>query len=343
MKSTNTKEKITNNTLYKAAMYDAGIEYLKITKLISQEKAKRIRKTLLTKEPFMQKVARFQKDIKDLKEAEKIFVRLISFLNKAAKYQGYKNFAEKIAANAKIPRRVFKNILPDSKIIINFLNKKVEFKKDIPKEYWTEHYLQSPKHFTLTKYKIPEEIYLLLEKYDPDLEKLTKKIKVKEITNDDNAFCKYNKNKDICEIFCPKGTKTLPSVFTFLHELGHARHNLTLKEKEKSVYKKEKYAHKFSINLAKKIFPEDEYWAYIWLRAKDLIVNGVFEYTIYSKQSSRPSKTYAELNNLFLNKKDQKENYYYLTDKNLIHHNGQYLTSAAAFMQSLKEIYLGKS
>ncbi len=344
MKNKNNKEKITQNTLYKATMYDAGLEYLKIIKLIPKEKAKSIRKILITNDSFTNKVAGFQRYAKDLKEAEAVFANLIKILNKASKYQGYKNFAEKIAADANIPNNILKNVIKDSKILIDFLNKKVKFKKNIPKEYWTEHYTQCASHSTQTEYKIPEEIYSLLKKYDPDIEKLTKKIKVKEIKGDENPFCRYDKEKDMCKIFCSKGTQALPGVFTFLHELGHAKQHLTSKKEiEISGYEKEKYAHKFSINLAEKIFPKEEYLAYLWFRAKEIIVNGVFEYIIYSKQPNKPSKTYAELQNLFLGKKDQKENYYYLVNKNIIHKNGEYLTSAASFIQASKETYLKQS
>jgi hypothetical protein len=59
------------NIYYKAALFDAAIELQKIRNLIPEEKANKIRKILVAKISYKQKLKRFEAYKKDLKEAEK--------------------------------------------------------------------------------------------------------------------------------------------------------------------------------------------------------------------------------------------------------------------------------
>ncbi|BCX14768.1 MAG: hypothetical protein KatS3mg088_451 [Patescibacteria group bacterium] len=332
------------NIYYKAALFDAAIELQKIRNLIPEEKANKIRKILVAKISYKQKLKRFEAYKKDLKEAEKYFCKFTDFLKKSSVHKGYKNFIDELAKNNKIPQKNLENLVKDSQKITSFINQKVRFKKGLPKEYWSEHYLTFPKHKSQKEYQL-EEVYKIWQESDPLAKEIIKKIK---IIKDEEASCLYNKNKKIFEIRCSLKYKTIPSIFTFIHELGHARQEMEMIKENKNHllltnYQKEKYAHRFALELARKIAPEEEFWAYLWFKTKDLIVNGLFEYFIYKNNAKKPSKLYANLHNQFYGQKYQKENYYYLTLKPILLENGRFFITAISFIQAFKEIIIQRN
>jgi len=324
---------------HKAALYDAAIELHKIRSSITPKKAKRIRKILLLKTTYDRKMTKLKKYQPELKETEKSFIKFTEFLNKSFRFKGYQNFIEETVAKSKIPPKIAKKIVKDSDLVTSFLNNKVKFKKDTPPEYWSEYYLPFPPHSSQKQYDIPEGIYKFWKKIDPTAEKIIEKIEIKRKREEESPSCTYNEKRGIFEIRCTLKTKTLPELFTFLHELGHAKQKAILKSKA-SKYQEEKYAYEFALKLAREIAPEDEFWAYLWFQAKDLIINGLFEYFLYTDETKEPSKLYAQLHNRFHQKETQKENYYYLTVPNLLFQNGDFFTSAVAFTQAVKKILL---
>lgn len=333
------KTKAKKDIHYKAILFDAALELYKIRSLISEEKAKEIRKILLVKKTYKQKAEEFQKYKKDLQKSEKYFLRFIELTNKLSCYKGYKNFIDEVTENAKIPRKNIINFTKELDKIISFLNKKVKFQKETPKEYWSEYYLPFPPHKSQKEYKI-EEVYNTWKKTDPSAEEIIKRIKI--IKDKNQPSCRYNKEKGIFEIRCDLTKKILPEIFSFMHELGHAKQkSLLIKKKDKTKeigrYQEEKYAYKFALSLIKKIAPRDELWPYLWFKAKELITNGLFEYLIYTNKTPKPREIYAKVHNIFYKKDIQKENYFYLTVYPLLFQNGDFLTSAIAFIEALKK------
>ncbi|MGB9598890.1 MAG: hypothetical protein ACPLZH_03550, partial [Minisyncoccales bacterium] len=270
------------NVYYKATLLDAGIKLHKIRSLISDKKAKKIRKILTAKISYKQKLKKFENYKKDLQEAEKVFKDFIKLLRKAYRYKGYKSLIDEIAEKNNIPKKEIENFIDNSKKIASLLNKKIRFKKHLGKEYWSEHYLPFPSHKSQKEYKI-EKIYNIWKRFDPLAKDVIGRIKI--IRDKEGGSFLYNERKNIFEIRCDLTNKTIPSIFTFIHELGHARQQMELIKNNRNTvyltsYQREKYAHEFSLKLAREIAPEDEFWAYIWFKTKDLITNGVFEYLI---------------------------------------------------------------
>jgi hypothetical protein len=325
--------------LYKATLFEAGLELHKIRSLVTNVKAKRLRRIFFARVDYAEKLRKFKKYEKDLKEADRSFARFVKLLNKSSVYKGYKNFIEEISEKSEIPENDLKNFVENSDVIISFINEKVKFKKGTPREYWSEFYLPFPAHRSQKKYEI-DEIYRVWKKTDPKAKELINKIRIKR--KNQGASCIYNSEKDVFEIRCNLVTKTLPEIFTFVHELGHARHEKILLESGSQAgrYLKEKNAYEFALRLVKKIAPEDEFWAYLWFKTKELLVNGLFEYFVYTKHNIKPAKLYAELHNKFYRERVQRENYYYLTIPSLLIENGRFFTACVPFVEAFKEVII---
>lgn len=325
--------------LYKATLFEAGSELQKIRNIVNDGKAKKLRKIFFAQVDYAKKLRLFKKYEKDLKKADKSFIKFVKLLNKSSVYKGHKNFIEEISEKSEVPKDSLKDFVKDSYRVISFINRRVEFKKDTPREYWSEFYLPFPVHRSQKKYEI-DEIYSVWRNVDPKAQEIISKIRIRRVGRE--ASCVYDDRKDLFEIRCNLVKRTIPEIFTFVHELGHAKHESELLKigSQAGRYHKEKNAYEFALRLMKEIAPEDEFWAYLWFKTKELLVNGLFEYFIYTKQDANPAKLYAELHNRFHRKKVQRENYYYLTVNYLLFENGRFFTAAVPFVEAFKEVII---
>lgn len=207
---------------YQKNLLSGSKEYQKIKKILTPSKIKSIRKILISKLSYEEKVARFKKYLKLLKEAEKHFTKLTELLNQESKYKGYKNFIEQISQKTGIPKNITKNFIEEAKELIILFNQKVKFKNK-EKTYWSEHYLQYPTHKEKVTYKIPGDIYKFWGKTDPKAKNIISKTKIIKLDEEEEASCSYKKEKSICEIRCFTGKQTIPATFTFLHKVDHAK------------------------------------------------------------------------------------------------------------------------
>jgi hypothetical protein len=337
------RKTIENEVLRKAAIFDAANRLHKINTLLPSEKSRRIRKILTPKIPYSKKVKIFAKYKKELSEAEEYFIEFVSILNKSSTYRGYDNFIQEIVDTVGVPLKNYRGFVEDADLILSFVSRKIKFLKDTPKEYFSEYYLPFPPHKSQRIYDI-DDIYKLWRKKDKLAQKVIEKVKI--INEEENPSCTYLDDKDIFEIRCLLKDRTLPEIFTFLHELGHARQKISLIEKglkdvELNKYAQEEYAYKFALRMLENIAPEDELWPYLWFKSTTLLVNGLFEYYVYTKKiKKKPSYLYAKLHNKSYGKRVQKENYYYLTLKPLLFENGDFFVSSIAFISAFRDVFM---
>jgi len=295
-------------------------EYFNIIYPEDLDKTKQL--LLSTQMDISDRILSHKENEKLVSKLKPIFRALVIERNNIAKNEGFDNYVDFIFHQDGIPQKSMRSFLKTAKKAVSKINKNLSIPPDVPDWYWSKFnipcYLQFVEHNN--NFVLPKDAYKILLHKKPRFKKLISKI---EIANQEGFFPKAvfdSKNKTaIIEI--DKNNTDIHNLLEFIHEVGHAVSFLELSQKgidpkTKPRYWNEEQAIQTVLKFEKSL-PIKIKNACIGEFLGDFAA-AFFEYGIYNNPNQDFDRAYAKsINRVFLMCK-QKENPYYVLEKEFI-------------------------
>lgn len=264
------------------------------------------------------------------------YIKVIKEKNIFAKNRGYKSYIDLRLDNEHISQKEYQAFLKNIGIFI------INTKKYLIKPNLSEYQLSNICFVCQSKplpYKNINEFVKIFSKKYPLLKKHNQRIQI-NLSNISNS--EYIKENDTFKININKNIKLNHQIIDFLHEIGHIDLMIKIFQKDSYIqpnsYILEKMAIKKEINLIKKYLPEMliPKIEYVLMT----ICHTLFEIKLLNNPNQNPDILYSKLLNKFYINKNQKEDYGYLFNKNILFKNLSQLTYAIAYCNVFINFFL---